>query len=88
MIYEILFTNTALESIKKIDKEIRNRLISKIEWLSQNMDLIRPTRLKGKFSNLYKLRVGNYRIIYDVDYDNLQIVIHFVGHRKEIYKID
>ena len=60
MIYEILFTNTALESIKKIDKEIRNRLISKIEWLSQNMDLIRPSRLKGNFSTLYKLRFGNY----------------------------
>jgi len=50
------------------------------------MGNIRPQPLKENLSNLYKLRVGDYRIIYEILADEETIVIHFIGHRKEIYK--
>ena len=66
--YKVNFTETAVESLKKIDKIISKRIIEKIEWLSLNFDLIKPISLKDDFSDLYKLRVGNYRVIYELDY--------------------
>ena len=87
MAYKVIFTKTALDSLKKIDRTIINRIIDKIDWLSLNLDLIKPIKLKGNLSSLYKLRVGNYRVIYEIDLDKLEITIHFVGHRRDIYKI-
>lgn len=49
-------------------------------WLNKTISL------KDDFSDLYKLRVGNYRVIYELDYDKLEIIVHFIGHRKDIYK--
>ena len=46
MIYKIFLTNTAVESLKKIDKGMRNRLISKIEWLSE---FNKTNQIKGQF---------------------------------------
>jgi len=87
LVYKIIFTKTALESLKKIDQTIVNRIIDKIDWLSLNIDLIKPMRLKGDLSSLYKLRVGNYRVIYEIDLDKLEIIIHFIGHRRDIYNM-
>jgi len=58
-----------------------------LEWLADNLDFIKPVPLKGQFSRLFKLRIGNYRIIYDIDYENFVITVHYIGHRKDIYKL-
>lgn len=86
MIYKIKFTATALSGLKKLDKSVASKILSKLEWLATNLDFIKPIPLKGQFSELFKLRVGNYRIIYDIDYDNFSITVHYIGHRRDIYK--
>jgi len=86
MIYKLEFTHTALTSLKKLDKSVATKVLSKLEWLSENLDLVRPVSLKGDFSGMFKLRVGNYRVIYSIDYENFLITVHYVGHRREIYK--
>jgi mRNA-degrading endonuclease RelE of RelBE toxin-antitoxin system len=55
LIYKVKFTKTGKASLLKIDKEIGKRILSKIEWLSENLDLIRLTPLKGDLSSFYKL---------------------------------
>ena len=84
--YEINFTKSAKESLLKIDKQIARRIIRKIEWLGENFDLIKPVSLKGELSEFYKMRIGDYRVMYTVNREKLVITIHFIGHRKEIYK--
>lgn len=84
--YEINFTKTAKEGLFKLDREVARRIIRKIEWLGENFDLIKPTSLRGKFSGFYKMRVGDYRVIYTVDKEKFRLTVHFVGHRREIYK--
>ncbi len=66
----------------KLDKTTASKILLKLEWLSANFDVIKPIPLKGEFSNLFKLRLGNYRIIYDVDYENFIITVHYIGHKK------
>jgi mRNA interferase RelE/StbE len=81
--YEIIFSKKFLNKLKKLDKNLQERIIKVIERAR-----IRPylhfERLVGK--RVYKLRVGEYRIIADMDKGKLIILILDVGHRRNIYK--
>ena len=82
MTYEIIFSDKALRQIKKLEKNVQERIIAVLERIR-----IRPetyvTKLVGDPG--YKLRVGDYRIIMDIDNKILRILILKVGHRKNIY---
>ncbi|MFC2159185.1 type II toxin-antitoxin system RelE/ParE family toxin [Actinomycetota bacterium] len=81
--YEIIFSNKAKKQFFKLEKNIQKRIIIALERIR-----IRPesyiTKLVGDPG--YKLRVGDYRVIMDIDNNNLLILIIKIGHRKEIYK--
>ena len=81
--YEIIFSNKAKKQLFKLEKNIQERIVTILERIR-----IRPesyiTKLVGDPG--YKLRVGDYRIIMDIDNNNLLILVIKVGHRKEIYK--
>ena len=87
MKYRVDFTPQALEDVSKLDRIISERVIKRLEWLSQNIELINPQALKGKFQGMFKLVVGDWRVIYTADFSNKLITVHLVGHRKEVYKI-
>ncbi len=81
--YEVLFTDKALKEFKKLEKKIQGRILSVLERIR-----VRPqhyvTKLVGDPG--YKLRVGDYRIIMDIDQENFSLLILKIGHRKAIYK--
>jgi mRNA interferase RelE/StbE len=72
--------------LERLDRPIGARIIQRIHWLAENFKSIKPKRLTGPLSGLYKLREGNYRIIYQVLRKENRIVIHFIGHRRDIYR--
>jgi mRNA interferase RelE/StbE len=78
------WTKDAVEDLQKLDKPIAKRILNKISWLSQHFDNTTPETLAGEFVGTYKLRVGDWRVVYTMKAD--VIVIQAVGHRKEIYK--
>jgi len=82
-LYEIIFSQKAKKQLFRLEKNIQERIITAIERIR-----IRPeayiTKLVGDPG--YKLRVGDYRLIMDIDNNNLLILIIKVGHRKNIYK--
>ena len=61
------------------------RILNKIQWLSLNFEQITPLSLTGQWSGFYKLRVGDYRVIYELDIEEQLIIIIRIGHRREIY---
>jgi mRNA interferase RelE/StbE len=65
---------------------IAARIGQRIRWLAENLDRIEPKRLTGQLTGLYKLREGDYRIIYQVLRNENLIVIHCIGHRRDIYR--
>lgn len=75
----------ALEDLQKIDKPIVKRILNKISWFSQHFDNITPESLAGDMAGLFKLRVGDWRVVYAIEKD--VITIKAVGHRREIYKL-
>ena len=81
--YEITFDEEAIDFLNKLPKEIRGRIFNKIISTKENPFHFFE-RLKERID--YKLRIGDYRAIADIDENLKQIRITIVGHRKNIYK--
>ena len=81
MMYSIKWEERALIELEKLEKSISARIFKKIEGLKENLNSSDIKRLKG--SNKFRLRVGDYRVIFSVE-GNLMIIWK-VGHRKNIY---
>ena len=64
---------------------MRNRIISKINWLAKNFEVITPIPLTGDLAGLYKLRVGDYRVIYEFIDEEKVVIVDRIGHRRDIY---
>lgn len=84
--YRIRILGAASQDLARLNKPIGRRIVQRIKWLAANLDAIRPEELIGDFVGCYKLRVGDYRVIYEVLRDEATIVIHAIGHRREIYR--
>ncbi|NMF84792.1 type II toxin-antitoxin system RelE/ParE family toxin [Nodosilinea sp. P-1105] len=85
MSYQVQYTTQAVEDLEKLAMDIRQRIIKKISWLGQNFENIQPIPLAANWAGFYKLRVGDYRVIYEIDNDIRVITIDQVGHRRDIY---
>jgi mRNA interferase RelE/StbE len=85
--YKVVYAESVLKDVRKLSAEVRERIKTKIKWLAENFDMIKPERLKGElWKDKFKLRVGDYRVIYSVDLEKKIITVHLIGHRSEIYK--
>lgn len=84
-IYQIEFTTRAIKNLKRIDKKYQVLIIEKLETLRENpKNASNIKALKGSFG-FYRLRVANYRIIYELKTAELTILIIDINHRKNIY---
>jgi len=83
LLYEIVFSQKAKKQLFKLERSIQERIISALERIR-----IRPesyiTKLVGDPG--YKLRVGDYRLIMDIDKGKLLVLVIKIGHRKNIYE--
>ena len=84
MIYQITIKESALKALSKIELQYRSRLIDAIEKLKTNPNA--GSVLKGEFSGLRRIRIGDYRIVYEVQNAQLVILVVRVAHRREVYK--
>jgi mRNA interferase RelE/StbE len=83
MQYNIVLAETAQRFLNKCDKDLKERIIKKIILLKENPQLGKP--LVGRLSGWWSLRIGDYRVIYQVKNNELIIVVIRIGHRKNVY---
>ncbi|CAF23714.1 type II toxin-antitoxin system RelE family toxin [Candidatus Protochlamydia amoebophila] len=85
MKYE-LFVNPRVEkALSKIDKHMALKIRNNIRSLAANPRPLGVKKIKGN-DNAYRIRVGDYRIIYEIYDSKILILIVNVGHRKEVYE--
>lgn len=82
--YELIFDSKAIEFLEKAEKKLSKRIWDKIISTKQYPYHFFK-RLEGRKD--YKLRIGDYRVIADIDDNKKKIEIILIGHRKNIYKI-
>lgn len=81
--YRIVIRKSAAKEIEKIQKEDRIRIVEKIRSLSSDPYPTGSKKLSGQ--EKYRIRQGNYRILYQVINEELVINVVKVGHRRNIY---
>lgn len=85
--FNVEYLAEAVKEFSALDKPIQKIIREKIDLLAQNQESLKNNikALKGEFSRKYRLRVGDYRVIYRVENEIITIAIIRIGHRKEIY---
>jgi mRNA interferase RelE/StbE len=70
---KIEWAKDALDDLQKIDKPIVKRILKKVSWFSQHFDDITLEPLSGELEGTFKLRIGDWRVIYTIDNDVITI---------------
>jgi mRNA interferase RelE/StbE len=84
--YKVCFTLQGKISLSKLDRETGQRILDKLKWLVDKAKEVRHLALERRLAGLYKLKVGKWRVIYEVNHQKEMVTVHKVAHRKEIYK--
>jgi len=85
MSYSVEYEPEAFADLERLTQAARERVINKITWLGENFDQIAPQALTADLSGFFKLRVGDYRVIYEFSRDDKVIFIDRIRHRREVY---
>ena len=88
MIYHVEFTKYALKELKKLDKATASLITG---WIKKNLHGCENPRIHGKGltadkSGQWRYRVGDYRIIAQIQDEKVTILVVNIGHRREIYR--
>lgn len=83
MAYEIFYDPKALKQLRKLDKSTAVTILDGIEAFACNPVLTKIKKLKTPFDGAYRLRIGNYRVIFYHE-ENVMLVSK-VAHRKDVY---
>jgi len=84
--YTVRFTTKSEKDIKKLSSPVQKRVLKKISQLETNR---KPAQLKlliGIKITKYRLRIGDYRILFDIYEQDKAILILRIGHRKDVYR--
>ena len=83
MVYEIEYKSSVSHDLRKLDKKTASRILSQInEFLSK--DPSTGDRLQGEFAGLYKMRIGEYRVIYTIIKN--KVLVLRIRHRSQVYE--
>jgi mRNA interferase RelE/StbE len=83
--FNIVFKISAEKDLRSLPQSAIGRVLKQIELLASEPFPRRSLKLTGAES-LYRIRVGDYRIVYGVDRDAGQIIVHYVRHRRDVYR--
>ncbi|HSY43742.1 MAG TPA: type II toxin-antitoxin system RelE/ParE family toxin [Candidatus Acidoferrum sp.] len=79
-----IWSATFSKAFDKLPSDVREIAQSKIDELGARLENFSHQKLQGRSE--YKLRVGDYRVLYEFDVKAGRLYLHYVGHRREIYK--
>jgi mRNA interferase RelE/StbE len=83
--FEIIFTSSAEKEIRRLPNSIIARVANRIDLISSNPFTIEHQKLFGH-ENMFRCRVGDYRIVYTIDLKSKTITVERIRHRKDIYR--
>lgn len=82
--YEIFFKESVWKELKKIPKADLKKILSRVEELGNDPRPMGCEKLTGL--ELYRIRQGNYRIVYSIQDNELTVWVIKIGHRKDVYR--
>ena len=85
--FKLRFLGRALDDLGRIDRPLQKIIKAKLLLLAENPEALKNNikRLSGTDKDLFRLRVGSYRVIFKKDKEEFVIIVVRIGHRKEVY---
>jgi len=84
--YEVRWKASAVKDLKKIEPKRIPRIIESVESLRMDPFPSGSHKLR-KTERIYRIRIGEYRLLYEVDTQAKKIIIYYIRHRREAYRI-
>jgi len=83
---QVRYSNKAVKTLARMDPRLRNRIVAKINAYAADPASLANNVIALQRTSGYRLRVGNYRVLFDIEGDHAQILsVYRVAHRKEVY---
>ena len=83
--YAITFKPSADRELRRLPVDVQKRIVRAVELLADNPRPAGVVKMAGD-ENLWRIRVGTYRIVYEIHDDRLIILVLRVGHRRDVYR--
>ena len=83
--YKVIFKPSVEKDLRSLPQEVVKRILKRIEALKNDPIPRQSVKLSGA-EQLWRIRVGEYRVIFGIDKAYLQVVVHHVRHRREVYR--
>jgi mRNA interferase RelE/StbE len=84
--WSVEFFDDAFRQLDRLDAQISRRITAKLAWVRDHADEVDHLPLQGQLAGLFKLRVGDWRVIYEIDAERALLIVHAVKHRREAYQ--
>ena len=76
----------ARQDLAGLDRSLRRRILDRLQWFSENFDYISPLPLSNEWRGFFKLRVGDWRVVYTFNTERKAIIVQYIDRRDRIYK--
>ncbi|HEV2946874.1 MAG TPA: type II toxin-antitoxin system RelE/ParE family toxin [Gemmataceae bacterium] len=83
--YEVIFKPSAEKALHKLPETVQRRIVAAVEGLQDDPRPPGSVKLSGEL-DLWRIRVGDYRLVYTIDDDELIVLVVRIGHRKDVYR--
>lgn len=84
MTYRVEFTASAAKEVRQLDRVVRRRVLVLLQALSDEPRPHGARRLRGRDG--WRVRIGDYRVLYDIDDEGATVLVVKVGHRRDVYE--
>jgi mRNA interferase RelE/StbE len=83
--YKVLFKSSADRELRKLSDAVQRRIVGEVERLAIDPRPRGVVKLAG-YDSLWRIRVGDYRVVYEIHDDRLVVLVLRVAHRKDVYR--
>ena len=84
--WQVVVTPEAEDDLTRLDLQVLRRIEEKLRWFQKNFAHITPFPLGEPWKGLFKWRIGDWRVVYEVNAEDSLVIIHRVARRDKVYK--
>jgi mRNA interferase RelE/StbE len=84
-LYAVIYRPSADKALKKLPKRVQRRIVLATEASGVNPRPLQSLKMQGQ-DNLWRIRVGDYRIVYTIEDGQLIVLVIRIAHRKDVYR--